>query len=245
MANLSTDLHYWTRRAAISGITGLGTALPPIRNYMRVKFHIDVVFWLCAAHGYPLKDPDILDPFSGAGISMSHGYLERARHAHLCDINADYIRLAAKLGPKVTTTHGDSFAMINGGDPRLGRYDLIILDNNLGGVYSGFCEHFDAMPAIFGYLKPDAPYAVLALNFITDPDLMNADERFQTPDASFNEQMARRAAFYGTASRTLTPKIGAAAYDREARKKGWMVEDFALAPRAEYFHFLLLFLRRT
>lgn len=245
MASFSTDLHYWTRRAAIGGISGLTRALPPVGNYLRVRFHIDIVFWLCAAHGYPLRNPDILDPFSGAGINMSHGYLERVNSAHLCDINEDYIRLAGKLGPKVRTTHGDSFAMMNQGDPRLGRYDLIILDNNLGGVYAGFCEHFDAMPAVFRYLKDDAGYAVLALNFITDPDLMDSDPRFRTPPDSFAEQMRRRAVFYGTDERRITPRIGAAAYDREARKEGWTVADYALAPRAEFFHFLLLFLRRA
>jgi hypothetical protein len=245
MSGFSVDAHYWTRRAAIAGISGLTAAAPPIRNYLRVKFHMDVVFWLCAAHGYPLRDPEILDAFSGAGLSMSHAYMDRARRADLCDINADYIRLGGKLSPKVTPIHGDSFKMINEGDPRLGRYDMIILDNNLGGIYAGFCEHFDAMPAVFRHLKTDVPYGVVALNFISDPDLMNQDERFQTPPESFGEQMRRRAEFYQTDQRLLTPRIGAAAYDREARKEGWVVEDFALAPRAEYFHFLLLFLRKA
>ncbi len=245
MGSTSIAMHYWTRRAAISGISGLTKVAPPIKNYLRVKFHSDIVFWLAAAHGYPLREPAILDPFSGAGLAMSHGYLERAGSAHLCDIDADYIRLAGKLGPKVTTTHGDSFKMMNEGDPRLGKYDLVILDNNLGGIYYDFCEHFDAMPAAFRYLNDAGPYAVLALNFITDPDLMNSDERFRTPDDSFNEQMRRRAVFYGTDARKITPRIGAAAYDREARKEGWTVADYALAPRAEFFHFLLLFMKRV
>ena len=245
MTSLSADLHFWTRRAAIGGIQALTTLAPPIRNYQRVAFHMDTVFWQCAAHGYPLEAPRVLDPFAGAGINLSHSYLERASQAHLCDINADYARLADKLGPKVTAIHGDSFKMLNEGDPRLGSYDLIVLDNNLGGVYYGFCEHFDAMPATFRYLDPEAPYAVVALNFITDPVKMNADPRFQTPEASFREQMARRAAFYATDAATITPAIGAAAYDRQARTQGWYVEGHALAPRAEFFHFLLLFLRRT
>ena len=109
---LDRSAYYWTRRAAISGISGLTRAAPPIKNYLRVKFHSDIVFWLAAAHGYPLESPDILDPFSGAGLSMSHGYLERAGKAHLCDIDADYIHLAGKLGAKVTTTHGDSFKIM-------------------------------------------------------------------------------------------------------------------------------------
>lgn len=241
--SISPDIHYWTRRAAISGIAGLARVVPPVRSYLWVRFHMDTVFALCAAHGYPLHEPDVLDPFAGAGINMSHAYLDRAGSAHLCDNNPDHVRLAAKLGTKVTASHGDSFQRINDGDPTLGRHDLIILDNNLGGIYHGFCEHFDAMPAVFGLLKDDIPHGVVALNFITDPDRMNDDPRFRTP--SFEGQMQRRAAFYGTDSRRITPRIGAAAYDREARTMGWMVEDFALAPRADFFHFLLLFLRRT
>lgn len=241
MASITTDIHYWTRRAAIAGINGLHAVAPPVRNYSRVAFHMDTVFWLCAAHGFPLRQPRVLDPFAGAGINMSHTYLPRAAAAHLCDINPDYARLAGKLGPNVTAIHGDSFRMLNEGDPRLGLYDLIVLDNNLGGVYYGFCEHFDAMPAVFRYFDPANDHAVLALNFITDPDTMNADPRFRTP--SFPEQMQRRRRFYGTDTNRITPDVGAAAYDRQARREGWTVAGHALAPRAEYFHFLLLFLR--
>lgn len=242
MGSVSRDIHYWTRRAAIAGINGLHALAPPIRNYSRVVFHMDTVFWLCAAHGYPMDRPRILDPFAGAGINMSHSYLDRVSHAHLCDIDEDYARLAGKLDPKVTAIHGDSFRMLNEGDERLGLYDMIVLDNNLGGVYYGFCEHFDAMPAVFRYFDPAAEYAVLALNFISDPEMMNADPRFNTP--SFEDQMAQRATFYGTASRRITPDVGARAYDREARKEGWKVVGHALAPRAEFFGFLLLFLER-
>lgn len=237
----SKDLHFWTRRAAIAGINTLQTVLPPMRNYPRVQFHMDTVFWHCAAHGFPLHRPRILDPFSGSGINMSHSYIERAASAHLCDIDQDYAKLAGKLAPNVTAIHGDSFRMLNDGDPRLGVYDLIVLDNNLGGVYYDYCEHFDAMPAVFRYFDPDAPYVVLALNFITDPEQMDADPRFATP--SFEQQMARRADFYQTAERRITPAVGAAAYAREARKEGWEVVGHALAPRAEFFHFLLLFMR--
>ena len=53
------------------------------------------------------------------------------------------------------------------------------------------------------------------------------------------------AAFYGTPARRITPAVGANAYAREARKEGWEVVDHALAPRAEFFHFLLLFMRRA
>lgn len=242
MSSVSRDIHYWTRRAMIAGINGLHTIVPPIRNYSRVVFHMDTVFWQCAAHGFPMSRPRILDPFAGAGINMSHSYLERAREAHLCDIDEDYARLAGKLAPNVTAIHGDSFRMINEGDARLGKYDMIVLDNNLGGVYHGFCEHFDAMPAVFRYLDASADHTVLALNFITDPEMMNSDERFQTD--SFEEQLARRAAFYGTDTTRLPIEVGVRAYDREARKEGWKVVGHALAPRAEFFHFLLLFLRR-
>jgi hypothetical protein len=237
------DLHFWTRRAAIAGLRGLHNLAPPIRNYSRVRFHMDTVFWHCEAHGFPLHTPRILDPFAGSGINMSHSYLDRAASAHLCDIDPDHARLAGKLGPKVTSIHGDSFRMLNEGDPRLGKYDLIVLDNNLGGVYHDYCEHFDAMPAVFRHFDAQAPYVVLALNFITDPDRMNADERFATPSA--DQQMAKRAEFYGTSARRITPTVGAAAYAREARKEGWEVIDHALAPRAEFFHFLLLFMRRA
>lgn len=243
MGILAKDLHFWTRRAAIAGMNGLHALAPPIRNYSRVRFHMDTVFWHCEAHGFPLERPRILDPFAGSGINMSHSYLERASSAHLCDIDEDYARLAGKLGPHVTSIQGDSFRMLNDGDPRLGKYDLIVLDNNLGGVYYDYCEHFDAMPAVFRHFDAAAPHVVLALNFITDPDTMNADPRFATP--TFEQQMAQRAAFYGTSSRRITPAIGAAAYAREALKEGWEVVDHALAPRAAFFHFLLLFMRRA
>ena len=241
MGSVSKDVHYWTRRAAIAGIRGLHAMAPPIRSYSRVEFHMDTVFWLCAGHGFPLRNPRILDPFSGSGIHMSHSYVGRAREAHLCDIDEDYARLAGKLASNVTSIHGDSFRMLNDGDARLGKYDMIVLDNNLGGIYYDYCEHFDAMPAVFRHFDRSAPYAVLALNFITDPELMNADPRFETP--TFEEQMRRRAAFYGTPARRITPDAGARAYAREARKEGWDVVGHALAPRAEFFHFLLLFLR--
>lgn len=237
------DIHFWTRRAAIAGIEAIQAVAPPIVNYSRVRFHMDTVFWHCAAHGFPMEQPRILDPFAGSGINMSHSYLDRVHSAHLCDIDENYARLAGKLADNVTAIHGDSFRMLNEGDPRLGKYDMIVLDNNLGGVYYDYCEHFDAMPAVFTHFDANAPYVVLALNFITDPDLMNADPRFATP--SFEQQMARRAAFYGTDARRITPAIGAAAYAREALKEGWQVVDHALAPRAEFFHFLLLFMRRA
>ena len=70
-------------------------------------------------------------------------------------------------------------------------------------------------------------------------------------DALFGEMGAKvlmdvgRAAFYGTPARRITPAVGANAYAREARKEGWEVVDHALAPRAEFFHFLLLFMRRA
>lgn len=243
MGSVSTDIHYWTRRAAIAGINGLHALAPSISNYSRVVFHMDTVFWLCAAHGYPMDRPRILDPFAGAGINMSHSYLDRAGEAHLCDIDEDYARLADKLHDKVTSIHGDSFKMINEGDQRLGLYDMIVLDNNLGGIYDGCCEHFDAMPAVFRCFDPETKHAVLAVNFITDPDRMNADPRFNTP--TFESQMARRASFYDTSARRITPAIGADAYAREARKEGWNVVGHALAPRAEFFGFLLLFLKRT
>lgn len=237
------DIHFWTRRAAIAGIDTLQALAPPIRNYSRAKFQMDQVFWLCAAHGFPMHEPRVLDPFAGTGINMSHSYLHRAGSAHLCDIDADYTRLAGKLAPHVTAIHGDSFRMLEEGDPRLDRYDMIVLDNNLGGVYHGYCEHFDAMPGVFGHFDPDAGKVVMALNFITDPDLMNADPRFNTP--SFDEQMERRAAFYGTTGRRITPAAGAAAYAREALKEGWTVVDHAFAPRARHFGFLLLFMCRA
>ena len=241
MSPISKDIHFWTRRAAIAGVKGLQAVVPPIQSYSRVTFHMDTVFWLCAAHGFPLESPRVLDPFAGSGINMSHSYLDRATHAHLCDIDRDFARLAGTLAPNVTAIHGDSFRMLNEGDPRLGTYDLIVLDNNLGGVYYDYCEHFDAMPGVFRHFDREAPHAVLALNFITDPDLMNQDPRFATP--TFEQQMQRRAAFYGTDSRRITPATGAAAYAREAAKAGWEVAGHALAPRAEFFHFLLLFLR--
>lgn len=243
MGFASRDIHFWTRRAAIAGIDGLHAVIPPIRNYSRVRFHMDTVFWLCAAHGFPLERPRVLDPFSGSGINMSHSYVERADIAHLCDIDEDCARLAGKLAPNVTSIHGDSFRMLNEDDPRLGKYDLIVLDNNLGGIYYGYCEHFEAMPAVFRHFDASAPHVVLALNFITDPDRMNSDPRFATP--SFEQQMERRAEFYGTRERRITPAVGAAAYAREALKEGWEVVDHALAPRASFFHFLLLFMRRT
>jgi hypothetical protein len=209
--------------------------------------HMDVVFWLCAAHGYPLRNPRVLDPFAGAGINMSHAYVDRVGAADLWDLNADDARLASNLGTNVSAFQGDSFKALNEGDGRLGTYDLIVLDNNLGGIYDGYCEHFDAMPSVFRYLRTDVPYAVVAMNFITDPHLMNRDPRFQTP--TFEEQLRRRARFYDLPEHEapggvrMTPKVGAAAYDREARKHGFCVEDFAVAPRAEFFHFLVLFLR--
>lgn len=243
MGSISKDIHYWTRRAAIAGIQGLHAIAPPIRGYSRVEFHMDTVFWLCAAHGFPLRSPRILDPFSGSGIHMSHSYVHRASEAHLCDIDEDYARLAGKLAPNVTSIHGDSFKMLNEGDPRIGKYDMIILDNNLGGIYYDYCEHFDAMPAVFRHFDTEAPHVVLALNFITDPELMNSDTRFETP--TFEEQMRRRAVFYDSASRKITPADGAKAYAREAAKEGWEVLGHAIAPRAEFFHFLLLFMRRA
>lgn len=241
MSTISKDLQFWTRRAAIAGAKRLQAVVPPIESYARVTFHMDTVFWLCAAHGFPLERPRVLDPFAGSGINMSHSYLDRVTHAHLCDIDRDYTRLADKLAPNVTSIHGDSFRMLNEGDPRLCKYDLIVLDNNLGGVYYDYCEHFDAIPAVFRHFDRDAPHAVLALNFITDPEKMNRDPRFATP--SFEQQMQRRAEFYGTTARRITPAAGAAAYARYAAGAGWEVAGHALAPRAEFFHFLLLFLR--
>lgn len=70
---------------------------------------------------------------------------------------------------------------------------------------------------------------------------MNRDPRFATP--GFEQQMQRRAEFYGTTARRITPAAGAAAYARYAAGAGWEVAGHALAPRAEFFHFLLLFLR--
>src|SRR5690606_31589664 len=160
MSPISKDIHFWTRRAAIAGVKGLQAVVPPIQSYSRVTFHMDTVFWLCAAHGFPLESPRVLDPFAGSGINMSHSYLDRATHAHLCGIDRGFARLAGTLAPNVTAIPGDSFRMLNEGDPRLGTYDLTVLDNNLGGVYYEYCEHCDGMPGVFRHFDGEPPHAV-------------------------------------------------------------------------------------
>jgi hypothetical protein len=240
---LRSTIEYWAKRAAITA-THVGSRRGPFkvaRNNLLIQHVGDQLFWVAGAHGYPLDNPEALDPFGGTGLLMSHTYAPRCKRVDLWEYHEERAKLAEHLGPNVRAFQGDSIAAMNSGDARLGTYDFIILDNNIGGVYgSDYCEHFECMPAVFRYFKRDIPYAVLAVNFLSDPDAMNADPRFHTE--TFAQQMERRMAFFATKERKMTPATAAKAYDREARKEGWKVVGHGLVPRHPFLHFLLLFL---
>jgi hypothetical protein len=229
------------RAALLAEAAGRTSPFSVARNKYQVQILGEQLFWMMRAHGYPSEGVRVLDPFAGQGLSLSHTYLARAAQADLWVIVPEWIKHAQSWGPNVKVHCGDSFEAINGGDPRLARYDVIILDNNLGGVYSEkkYCEHFDLVPSIFRYFREDQR-GVLVVNYVRNLDLLMRDVRFKVED-TIDEHRRRRREFFGTSTDVVSPAEATAAYTRYAATVGRRVVTSAVLPRAEDFGFLLLF----
>jgi hypothetical protein len=232
---------FFTKRALIAALRRAEGHLPMslVKNSYQVRTLGDQLFWAVQAF-IPLGSVVALDPFAGSGFMMSHSYLHHCRHADLWDIdpfNAGHVKY---WGNQVTGYCGDSIAAINNQDPRVGRYNFIILDNPLGGPYGTrqYCEHFDLMPAVFRCFKQE--YGVLVLNYIPDIDKLVTDPRFQNTKQA--EQHERRTQFYGTREKAIRPRVAVAKYAQEAAREGFRVTDHNIIPRSPHFHFLMLFL---
>jgi hypothetical protein len=238
------DIKYWLNRGVIEAVRA-AESYPPGR-IARNKFLLQVVgnqlFWLLESYGHRLDSIVALDPFSGSGLLMSHTYLRVCHHADLWEIEPQKARQAKRLGANVTVHCGDSIEAVQCGDNRLGDYNFIMLDNNIGGCYGPdrrYCEHFEMIPAIFRYLRK-GNRAVVVVNYVPDVDRLAADPRF-VPD-NLEEHLRRRQEFFQTTGRAVRPAQAAARYAEAAGDSGWTLAHYGIVPRNAVLNFLVLML---
>ena len=135
MGSVSKDVHYWTRRAAIAGIRGLHAMAPPIRSYSRVEFHMDTVFWLCAAHGFPLRNPRILILDEATSALDNRTEVDVQRHLDALSQGRTTLIIAHRLS---TIRDADLIAVLAAGRlVELGRHDDLV---RAGGPYAALLE---------------------------------------------------------------------------------------------------------
>lgn len=239
------EISYWLNRGFIQTVRAAGSFGPGriARNKLLLQIVSDQLFWLIESHGHRLDSIEALDPFCGSGLLMSHTYLPLCHHADLWEIDPQRARQATRLGSNVTVHCGDSIEAVRRGDSRLAAYNFIMLDNNVGGCYGPdrrYCEHFEMIPAIFGYLRQGSR-AVMVVNYVPDVDRLAADPRF-VPD-SLEAHVDRRQEFFRTTSRTVWPAQAAARYAEAAADSGWTLAHYGIVPRNPVLNFLVLMLR--
>jgi len=122
------------------------------------------------------------------------------------------------------------------------RYDLVIVDNWVGSVFDGHCEHFELFPDIYRVVTDDG---ILVINVVPRLD-EEAQRRFPTvfKSSTVAEHLERRRDFYGTDHpEAVSASQMLAVYRKLAAENGFGIEWSVLQPRI-YHSYLALKLRR-
>lgn len=159
--------------------------------------------------GVQLKDMVALDFFAREGDWQSHQIAERVAKVHAWEIDPRFeSNLKKNLPVDATVVIGDSFDILKNSAEI---FDLIVLDNPQGCFGKGYCEHFEALPAILERLPTTG---VVIFNVKTKP--FNYDDKL--------EWQARRNSFYGVDSRSLDEKFVFDFYEKYFNTRGFDVD---------------------
>jgi hypothetical protein len=123
------------------------------------------------------------------------------------------------------------------------RYDLVIVDNWVGSVFDGHCEHFELFPDIYRVITDDG---ILVINVVPrlDEDMQRRYPTVFKP-STVAEHLERRRDFYGTDHpEAVSPEQMLAVYRKRAAENGFDIEWSVLQPRI-YHSYLALKLRRA
>lgn len=216
----------------------------PVKGWLRLlrrKLRLSPIQRVCAElerRGVSLRGRRTLEVFGYDGNLHTKDYAPNVGSLEIWELDPRHEAALRKSFPQATVKIVDSYAEIKRTDHR---FDLIVVDN-FEHVYGPYCEHFDLFPDVFRVSGDDA---VLIVNVIPRLD---ESVRIKWPylfeDHDMAAHLARRRAFYGTATPTnIAPREMLEVYTRLARSSGFEVEWHFLRQR-HFVSYLVLKLKR-
>ena len=195
------------------------------------------IFWMLDAHGNGLRNINALEVFGMHGLWTAVWYLSKCQHLDLWEIDRAYADFARRLGSNVNVTVGDSVNAANKNDSRLGKYNFIMLDNPLGGVYGqAYYKNFNLFPGIFRYPSGPREYVIV----------LNCRAGISHSDLScYGQWRGVRGDFYGIDSEHIFPDVGVGAYRELAQSCGFRLLDSFYIPHIAKIGFLAQLLERS
>jgi hypothetical protein len=181
-----------------------------------------------------------LEVFGDDGTRHTLDYAPMVASLDIWEIQSDREATLRKNFPGAGIKIIDSFEEVK---RTPNRYDLVIVDNWVGSLFDGHCEHFELFPDIYRVITDDG---ILVINVVPRLD-EEVRRRFPTmfKPSMVAEHLERRRDFYGTDHpEAVSPEQMLTVYRKLAAENGFDIEWSVLQPRI-YHTYLALKLRRA
>ena len=188
--------------------------------------------------GVALERLETLELFGDDGSRHTMDYAPLVRSLEIWEIKPERETALRQKFPSATIKIVDSFDEVK---RTPNRYDLVVVDNWVGSLYAGHCEHFELFPAVFRLLRDEG---ILVINVVPRLD---QEMRAGVPTVSREtrgEHLKRRSHFYGTEhpEAIAIPEM-VEVYRTRAAESGFDLE-WHVVQRRTFHYYLALKLRR-
>jgi len=170
-----------------------------------------------------------LELFGRHGLWATADYAAFCQYLEFLEIDPKYANFAKHYFPNAVVKCGDSFALVKEKKLARSKYNFIVIDNPLWGIYGkDYCEHFNLFPQIFDYSDTNS---MLVINICWDVSSFLGG----MGDNEITDWFKRRTIFYCLEGKSSGQKIEVnqivRAYEQKASQCGFQVRRSFIVPR--------------
>jgi hypothetical protein len=193
---------------------------------------MQVILRRLARRGLDPRTMHALEVFGASGAFHTLDYAERVASLEVWEIDPSYESALHANLPRARVRITDSFEELRGTS---GRYDLVVLDNPMGGWGGGHHDHFDILPLVFRVLSERAAIV------LTVVPRVGARQTRRAPYLLDSVYLAARGAFYRTDEPRDVPfAVMADRYRALCEELGYEAEDVFAVRRNRICSYVVL-----
>jgi hypothetical protein len=186
-------------------------------------------------------------PLIALDLFGMHGLWTTADYVHYCDyleiweIEPIYAKFAKKFFPKTKVNIGDSIKAVQNKKLNKNKYNFIVIDNPIGGVFNeekNYCEHFNLFPKILDYIENKT--TIFVINIVINMDVIK--QRGYIQPNQFNNWLKIRKNFLGgnVNIKKPNPEKLIEVYKNKFKNWGLSVNHSFFIPRNKIVGFLII-----
>ncbi|MFC1517408.1 hypothetical protein ACFL5G_02505 [Candidatus Margulisiibacteriota bacterium] len=205
--------------------------LRPLKNVLAPS-DMKKVFIGLKKRGVVLNSLNVLEVFAYTGENHAQDYFKLVNSLEAWEINAVHKAALEKNLPGAKIKIVDSYAEIKS-TPN--KFNIIIIDNEMGFFGDNHCEHFEIFPDIFRCLDNSG---LIIVNVLTKKDKLAQEKFSRLFDTAHNKE---RAEFYQTNTPdNVSFKKMLETYQTIIDKNNYQLEWCFFQKRLSFLHYLVL-----